>query len=219
MTSSEIEETLQYGERINLECKKAEPTIPASVWETYSSFANTDGGLILFGVEEHLKEHDPEKRFTFVSINNPEQRLKDFWNTINSKKVSSNILIDSDVGLCKIHDCTIMWVEVPQADYKSKPVYINENPMKGTYKRNHEGDYHCVEDEVKAMLRDASDTGNDGGLLKGFNMDDIDLNSLKSYRIEFEHRNPEHVWNSNDDQTFLRNLGGTLLTGRQVKAG
>lgn len=44
--------------------QKAESKIPNSVWKTYSSFANTDGGLILFGVEEHLKEKDPEKRFT-----------------------------------------------------------------------------------------------------------------------------------------------------------
>ena len=39
-------------------------------------------------------------------------------------------------------------------------------------------------------------------------MDDIDLNALRSYRIEFEHKNPEHVWNGDDDQTFLKNMGG-----------
>lgn len=50
-----------------------------------------------------------------------------------------------------------MWIHVPQADYRSKPVFINGNPMKGTFKRNHEGDNHCTEDEIKAMLRDASD--------------------------------------------------------------
>ena len=97
MNSQEILDLLQYGEHINLECKKAESTLPNSVWETYSSFANTDGGIILFGVEEHLKEIDFEKRFSFVSINNPDQRLKDFWNTVNSEKVSSNILVDVQV--------------------------------------------------------------------------------------------------------------------------
>ena len=48
-----------------------------------------------------------------------------------------------------------------QADYKQRPVYINGNPIKGSYKRNNEGDYHCTEEEVKAMLRDANDSGND----------------------------------------------------------
>ena len=99
-------------------------------------------------------------------------------------------------------------IHVPQANYKQRPVYLNGNPVKGTFKRNHEGDYHCTEEEVKAMLRDASDSGNDGGLLTGYTMDDIDMNSLRSYRIEFEHRNPDHVWNGEDDLTFLKNLGG-----------
>lgn len=208
MDSKEILDLLKYGEHIHLECKKAESTLPNSVWETYSSFANTDGGVILFGVEEHLKEADLDKRFSFKSINNIEQRIKDFWNTINNDKVSANILVDADVGSCVVNDNTIMWINVPQANYRQRPVYINGNPMKGSYKRNHEGDYHCTEDEVKAMLRDASDSGNDGGLLNGYTMDDIDANSLRSYRIEFEHRNPDHVWNSDDDQTFLKNMGG-----------
>lgn len=208
MNCQELFDMLRYGENITLECKKAEPTLPNSVWETYSSFANTDGGIILFGVEEHVKEADFAKRFTFVSINNPDQRIKDFWNTINSQKVSANILVDADVGTCDVNGATIIWIHVPQANYRQRPVYINENPLKGSFKRNHEGDYHCTEEEVKAMLRDASDSGNDGGLLNGYTMNDIDLASLRSYRIEFEHRNPEHVWNGVDDQTFLKNMGG-----------
>ena len=208
MTSTEILNLLQYGEHINLECKKAEATIPNSVWETYSSFANTDGGIILFGVEEHRKEIDFNKRFTFVSINNPTQRIIDFWNTINSEKVSANILVDADAGICEVNGATIIWIRVPVANYKQRPVYINGNPIRGSFKRNHEGDYHCTEEEVKAMLRDASDAGNDGGILIDYTMDDIDLNSLRSYRIEFEHRNPDHVWNGEDDLTFLKHMGG-----------
>lgn len=208
MTETEILEILKYGEHIHLECKKAEATLPNSVWETYSSFANTDGGVILFGVEEHMREIDFYRRFSFVPIKNPDQRIKDFWNTINSDKVSSNILVDADVGTCTVNGSTIIWINVPQANYRQRPVYINGNPMKGSFKRNYEGDYHCTEDEVKAMLRDASDSGNDGGLLNGYTMDDIDLNALRSYRIEFEHRNPDHVWNGDDDQTFLKNMEG-----------
>ena len=205
MTVNEILEELKYGEHIHLECKKAESTLPNSVWETYSSFANTDGGLILFGVEEHIKEVDFNKRFSFVSIKNPDQRIKDFWNTINSDKVSSNILVDANVGCCEIYGATIIWIKISPANYKHRPVYINGNPMKGTFKRNYEGDYHCTEDEVKAMHRDASD---DGGLLDGYTMDDIDMQALRSYRIEFEHHNPEHVWNGVDDLSFMKNMAG-----------
>lgn len=211
INSEKIRELLKYGERITLECKDSRNEISKSVWETYSSFANTCGGIILLGIEEHMSEVDMKKRFTFTDVKNPEIRLKEFWDTINSNKVSANILLDDNVGYCDVDGHIVLWIEVPQADYKYKPVYINENPMKGSYKRNHEGDYHCTEDEVKAMLRDASDSGIDGGLLDGFSMEDIDLNTLKAYRIEYEHHNPDHVWNSLEDKEFLRNLGGYTI--------
>ena len=105
----------------------------------------------------------------------------------------------------------VMVIYVPMAKREQKPVYINDDLFNGTFRRNHEGDYHCTEDEVKAMLRDASDSGIDGGLLDGFSMEDIDLNTLKAYRIEYEHHNPDHVWNSLEDKEFLRNLGGYTI--------
>ena len=208
MTEQEILELLKYGEHIHLECKKAESKIPNSVWETYSSFANTDGGLILFGVEEHIKEVEFDKRFSFMSVKNPDQRIKDIWNTINNDKVSSNILVDANVGTCVVKNELIIWINVPRAKYNQKPIYLNGNPMKGSFKRNHEGDYHCTEEEVKTMLRDANDTGSDGGILDGYTMEDIDINALRSYRIEFEHNNPDHVWNSLQDIDFLQKMGG-----------
>ena len=83
-------------------------------------------------------------------------------------------------------------VEVPQAQYHQRPVFLNGNPMKGSYKRNHEGDYHATAEDVKAMLRDANDAGNDGTLLEGYGMDDIDPETLRAYRMEYELRNPDH---------------------------
>ena len=52
--SKDILELLKYGERINLECKDSRNEISKSVWETYSAFANTCGGIILLGIEEHV---------------------------------------------------------------------------------------------------------------------------------------------------------------------
>ena len=52
--NNSIEEMLFKGERVTLECKKAQRNVPNSLWETYSAFANTYGGTILIGYGENL---------------------------------------------------------------------------------------------------------------------------------------------------------------------
>lgn len=93
-----IRVTLLKGERVMPECKKVQTSVPADVWKTYSSFANTYGGLILLGVDEDLKEKDITKRFTITGVDAAAKIRKDFWNIVNNQeKVNVNLLKDEDV--------------------------------------------------------------------------------------------------------------------------
>ncbi|MDD6506273.1 MAG: hypothetical protein PUF39_02670 [Prevotellaceae bacterium] len=56
------------------------------------------------------------------------------------------------------------------ANYTMLPVYINKNLLSGSFKRNYEGDYHCTDEEVRAMLHDANENGNDGLMLGNYDM-------------------------------------------------
>lgn len=154
---NDIFELLHYGERLTLEVKSAAGGLPNSLWQTYSAFANTSGGAILLGIQENVDEPEFEKRFAVVELKDPFQMVKDFWNTINSNKVSVSILRDSDVQIVQYQGKPIAYINVPRADYRVRPVFINGDLMRGTYKRNNEGDYHCSETEIRAMLRDAND--------------------------------------------------------------
>ena len=208
---------LSMGEQINFETKKAENTIPKSVWETYSAFANTIGGYILLGISEE-KGKEGNLLYTATGLKDPEKLKKELFDTLNSDKVSTNILTDDDVEVVKYEERFLLSIHVPQADYRQRPIYINGNLNKGTYKRNHEGDYHCTEEEVKAMIRDSNDAGNDGILIDHYNMEDIDLLTLSAFRNRFHSANPEHLLNDYDDKEFLRNLGGYTkdrATGRE----
>ena len=114
---------------------------------------------------------------------------------------------------------SVVVIEVPQADYRQKPVYINGNPVKGSFKRTYEGDYHCTEGEVRSMMRDANEQGCDGMLLEDYTMDDIDLASLHAYRNEFAVRNQVHAFNQLDDKAFLKSLGGYTVNRKQKQEG
>ncbi|WP_337950671.1 AlbA family DNA-binding domain-containing protein, partial [Prevotella sp.] len=123
-----IKDTLLAGERVTLECKKATKGVPNSLWDTYSAFANTYGGIILLGVVEHMDERDKAKRFEIVGVEDADKIRKDLWNIVNSKeKVNVNLLHDDDVQTIDVDGKEIIAINVPRADYTVRPVYINNN--------------------------------------------------------------------------------------------
>lgn len=175
----DIKSILASGERVTLECKKAQNSVPNSLWDTYSAFANTYGGTILLGVVEHTEEKDKSKRFEIVGVEDADKIRKDLWNIVNSKeKVNVNLLRDEDVQVVDVEGKSVVVVNVPRAESSVRPVYLNNNLSRGTFKRNHEGDYHCTEQELKMMLRDANEAGNDRMILEYYTMDDIDIPTL-----------------------------------------
>ncbi len=208
MNIHELKNLIYQGEKVDVECKKAETSVPKSVYEAYSAFANTKGGYIILGVKEDKSKQSFEERFIIQGVMNPEKQKEDFWNTINGSKVNRNILTDEDVYTLEDDGKSIIVIHVPRADYNMRPVYIGENPYKGTFKRNHEGDYHASEEEIRGMIRDHSTEGNDNIIIEYYTMDDIDKDTLGKYRKIFEVRNTGHVWNGLDDKEFLENLGG-----------
>ena len=219
MDITDINTLLQVGERISFECKKCENQIPKSVWETYSSFANTVGGIIVLGITEHMEEPDQAKRFEITGVNNPTKLKKEFFDTLNSNKVNRNILIEEDVDIVEYEGHSLLVINIPQVDYRQRPIYINGNMMNGSFKRNYEGDYHCAEDDVKAMIRDANDSGNDSVLMENYTMDDIDANTLAAYRNRFRTANMDHVWNDYSDKDFLLNMGGYIIDRNTHREG
>lgn len=97
MDMRELRQLIYMGEKVDVECKKAESNVPKSAYESYSAFANTKGGYIILGVDENKKRMKPEERFIIQGIEKPSRQMEDFWNTINSDKVNINILKDEDV--------------------------------------------------------------------------------------------------------------------------
>jgi ATP-dependent DNA helicase RecG len=197
-------------EDVDLEAKSAlgqdgRGALPKDLFESYSAFANTDGGMIYLGVKERK-----DRSFDAHGIENPDPVLDDLWNQLNNpQKVSINLLTPAMVR--RFPSGPGRWVieiEVPRATRQERPVFINGNPLKGTYKRHHAGDYICREDEVKRMLAEQTEDARDARLLVGYDFDDIEMDSFKAYRSRMAALKPDHPFNGAENLEFLRKLGG-----------
>lgn len=141
-----------YKEDNRREVKRANGGLPVALWKSYSALANTYGGVIILGVKEL---DDKSWKTTGLNYEDREKLLDDFWNQAhNPQKVSINLLVEKDVETFEVDGDLVIVIHVPMAKCEQKPVYINNDMFKGTYKRTHTGDYHCSHSQVKSMLRD-----------------------------------------------------------------
>ena len=93
LTAKQIERLVKQGEVVHTECKDASGGLPDSLWESYSAFANTDGGVIVLGVTE------VGGKFSIVGVPNATASIKRFWDCVNNReKVSINKAVAVEGG-------------------------------------------------------------------------------------------------------------------------
>ena len=198
-----------YRENNRREVKRAKGGLPNSLWETYSAFANTDGGVIILGVDE---KSDGSWTTSGLKKADAGKLIKNFWDCINnSTKVSICLIKDNDVRTYEIGDDLIIAVFVPRAERTFKPVFINNDMFTGTFKRNGEGDYHCTRLQVKSMLRDQEEDTMDMRLVERFDLSVINQETLRAYRNNLKAKKPEHPWITIPDDKFLEQIGAAKL--------
>lgn len=207
ITKEQLENLLLSYESSELEFKSAKGGFPGSFWETYSSFANTQGGCVVLGV----KQDDNGFKIDGLDKVKIEQLKKSLWDGLNNKgKVSVNILTEKDVNEYETVDGHLLLIEIPKADYRNRPVYLDNNPD-NSYKREHEGDYKCTDIEVRRMFAESNiiDCPMDSKILPEFSFEkDLDLDAFYKYRQEFSTLHRSHPWSSASDWEFLEKLGG-----------
>ena len=82
-----------YRENNRLEAKLATGGLPHSIWETYSAFANSYGGVILLGVEEL-----PDRSLRVQGLLDPQELVEEFTSLLSDPKVVSvNLLKEEDI--------------------------------------------------------------------------------------------------------------------------
>ncbi len=209
LTIQSIEDIELLRESEELECKLAggqdgKGAVPLDFWETYSAMANSDGGWVLFGIQEK------KGKFQVRGVQDLERLKKELVDLANNpKKASVNLFTRGSFEEFVLEGLTVLAIRVPRASRKQRPVFLNGNPLGGNvFRRLHEADQRVGDEEVKRMLADQAQDALDDRILPHFDLNDLDAESLAVYRRMHATLNPGHVWSGLADREFLRSIGG-----------
>lgn len=201
ITLEDVTAALSQHEGTTLEFKESKEHLSKEFWKTYSSFANTHGGLVLFGIGE-----DDEKNAVVIGVSDPDVQRTELFSTLsNPNKVSVDLIHSDDVQVFTIQGKSVLAVYVHEAQLNQKPVYLNGS-LSSTFIRKHETDCRASREELSAMLRNQSDDL-DSELLNGYSIDDLDMTSIANYQARLSNRYPERNFPSMSPFDFLRNIG------------
>ncbi|KIR01423.1 Protein of unknown function DUF467 [Lachnospiraceae bacterium TWA4] len=190
---------LNIHEKYYIEMKKANE-LPKAFWETYSSFCNTSGGIIVLGVEEGTPQNK------IIGVGNPEKILSSLWDQLsNTNKVNFNNINNEDVHTYTIDEKTIIIIHVKEVSDSIKPVYIN-NKIEDSWIRTGDGDRKVTKDQLATLFRNANPIL-DSIAADNFTMDDLDTDSVLSYKERVNKRYPKKEYIKMENDKFLLEIG------------
>ena len=118
-----VSSLLGEGETSRVECKLAVKAIPDSFWESYSAFANTDGGIVLLGIrEENRGKYTEKSTERNVALTETEEKIVAI---LVSNGYATQKSISIKLGITRTYVTKIM------GELQSKGVICRVGPDKG----------------------------------------------------------------------------------------
>ncbi len=194
MNKKELISKLNELEWEDFEVKAAKAEIPKDSWETVSSFSNTTGGWLVFGVKQI------GKKFEIQGLTNAEKIEQDFLNVLNGKKF--NARINTKQQKYSIDDKIVLAFYIPISD--KKPIYYN-NPS-NTFIRRGSSDHRATKEEIDSMFRDQTFGTKTSQIAPKTSFSDLKLNSLNQYRDYMSRFNPDVSYNQLNITEILTKL-------------
>lgn len=199
-----LERISKAREGQHLEFKEASGGLPEDVWETYSAFANTEGGVIVLGVRE-----EPSKTFAVVGVPDAQKAVADFWSILrNPQRVSRDIMLYDGVRVERVDDVDLVVIDVPRAERGDKPVSVFDRRRKGfvAWVRRGDGDFQASPDDLRLMQYDGISSA-DRKPLEEFTPEALSAETVRRFRNVFSANKPQHPWTEETDEDFLFHIG------------
>lgn len=199
-----LDELDDLHEHQRLEFKESTFTVPDDVWESYSAFANTEGGEIVLGVSENS-----DATFTVTGVVEPDKLINEFWTTVrNTQKVERDVLFGDSVRTISVRDAKVVIIDVPRAERGEKPVRIKRKRDKdfSAWIRRGSSDVKATSYDLRQMDYDNAARA-DRIALRGFTIGSFNASTIARYRGVFANRKPSSPWNRDSNEDFLYHIG------------
>ena len=190
---------LNVHEKYYIELKTASE-LPSSFWDSYSSFCNTSGGWIVLGVEE-------DKPLNKIKgVGNATKAIISLWDQLsNPNKVSYRNVNNEDVTTYNIDGRDIIIVHVKEVAESMKPVHIG-GKLENSWIRTGDGDRRVTKEELASFMRNAQ-PAQDSLPADNFTIEDLDLDSLITYKERVSKRYPKRKYIEMSNEDFLLEIG------------
>jgi len=163
MTKDELIARLGKYEWNDVEFKKAQRGVPDDAYKTVSSFSNTAGGYLVFGIQ------DNRGSFEIVGVIEVDKVQNDFLSALRSAgKLNRPVNVHEDA--IEHEGKTLLAFFIPEASRNEKPVYL-QGDIRKSFIRRGGCDERCTPPEIERFLRDASGTTYDGELLDNLDVE------------------------------------------------
>lgn len=207
MERDELIERLKGYEWNDIEFKSAQRNVPKSAYETVSAFANTEGGWIVFGVQ------DRAGRFEIVGVLQVDKVQNDFLSVLRSGQKLNRIITVRE-HLIQEEGKPLLVFYIPETHRREKPVYLSGD-IRRSFIRRGGCDERCTHPEIERLLRDAADERYDAGTVDLDPEHCFDGEAVRWYRRLFYDRNPGQD-EALSDLEFLHYWGLVLETNSRL---
>lgn len=188
-----------------LEFKEAAAGLPDDLWETYSAFANTEGGDIVLGVREDVEAG----AFHADGVTDAQGLTAEFWSTLrNSQRVERDVMLYDGVRVVPFEGKNFVVINVPRADRSEKPVRVYDRRTKQfvAWVRREEGDFKATDADIRLMHYD-SIPAVDRKPLENFSLEALCPETIRRYRNLFAALKGQSPWVDDSDEDFLYHIG------------
>ncbi|HPS12133.1 MAG TPA: ATP-binding protein, partial [Prolixibacteraceae bacterium] len=213
MTKEELINKLAGIEWEDFEVKEAKGELPKAIWDTVSSFSNTNGGWIILGVKQIGAS------FEITGVGNPEKLEQDFLNTLSSNKFNVPVITKQEIFQFEAKTILAFFISANS----KKPVYFNS--PSNTFIRRGSADQRATKEEIDSMFRDQSFGTKTSEIAPGTSDSSLNKTSVERYRDYMARFNPGASYNRFSESEFLDKLritengcctyGGLLMLGKR----